>query len=147
MRNPLLLLLLLAAACGGGDDLAGPTHADVGGAWRIKFSNMSGTGATCNTNSADLTLTHSSATAFGGTYGPVIVTCVAGADEFSGTFQGTVVNGTVNGSSVAFDLDTPDVHQTGTVSGSSMSGSAHWIVNAPGGGTLTGSGTWSATKQ
>jgi len=147
MRNPLLLLLLLATACGGSDDLAGPTHADVGGAWRITFANMSGSGATCNSSTGNLTLTHSGATGFTGSYGPLTLSCTDGVDSFSGTFQGTVVNGTVNQNTVAFDLDTQDVHQTGTVSGATMSGSAQWDVNAPGGGSFTLNGNWSAEKQ
>lgn len=147
MRNPLLLLFLLATACGGGDNLAGPTHADVGGAWRITFTNMTGSGATCNTNSGNLTLTHSSATAFGGTYGPVTVTCVAGVEELSGSFQGSVANGAVNGSSVQFDLDNEDVHQTGTVTGSSMSGSSRWDLDLGSGQAVLLDGTWSAAKQ
>jgi hypothetical protein len=54
----------------------------------------------------------------------------------------------MNGTTVSFDLDSPDLHQTGTVSGSSMSGVATWTFDF-GSGTnpVTLTGTWEADKQ
>jgi hypothetical protein len=147
MRRLSALLLLAAAACGGGDDLAGPSHAQIGGTWRITFTNMSGSGVTCSTSNGNMTLTHSGATAFTGSYGPITLTCTDGNETLSGTFSGVVVNGTVNVNTVAFDLDTQDVHQSGTVNGNSMSGSSQWDLDVGAGQSVRLNGNWSAAKQ
>jgi hypothetical protein len=65
----------------------------------------------------------------------------------TGTFSGVVVNGTVNVNTVAFDLDTRDVHQSGTVNGASMSGTSQWDLGVGGGQTMRLNGNWAAAKQ
>lgn len=58
------------------------------------------------------------------------------------------MNGTVSGENLSFDLDTPDFHFAGSVSGTSMSGTAEWTVDfgLPV-GVVTLNGTWSAAEQ
>jgi len=48
---------------------------------------------------------------------------------------------------VEFDLDTQDAHQSGSVSGNSMSGTAQWRFDLGGGQIVTLNGNWSAVKQ
>jgi autotransporter translocation and assembly factor TamB len=147
MRTVFVLALLFIASCGGD----GPTAVDpvtLNGSWSASFTNMSGSGASCHTSSVTATLTTSGNT-FTGTYGSGTMTCAAAGQSESWPFpSGAIVNGTINGNTVAFDLDTPDQHQAGTVSGTSMSGTATWKFNlgAPY-GEVTLAGNWSATKQ
>ncbi|HET8836269.1 MAG TPA: hypothetical protein VFN08_16175 [Gemmatimonadales bacterium] len=62
--------------------------------------------------------------------------------------QGIIVNGTIDGNAIAFDLDTQDFHQTGSVSGSSMSGTARWTFDLGGStGIVVLNGNWAAAKQ
>ena len=74
-------------------------------------------------------------------------TIVVGREDFTFTASGSVVNGSVSGNTVNFDLDTQDFHHTGTLSGNSMSGTATWTfdLGAPV-GEVTLSGNWSASK-
>ncbi len=44
-----------------------------------------------------------------------------------------------------FDVDTAAAHQTGTVSGNTMHGSATWTIPTQSGNVVL-SGTWSATR-
>jgi autotransporter translocation and assembly factor TamB len=147
MRAVFVLVLLSVASCGGD----GPTAVDpstLNGTWSASFTNLSGVGISCHSSSVTTTITTSGNT-FTGTYGSGTMTCAAGGQSQSGQFpSGAVVNGTINGNAVAFDLDTPDQHQTGTVSGNSMSGTATWKYNfgAPY-GVVTLTGSWSASKQ
>jgi hypothetical protein len=59
-----------------------------------------------------------------------------------------VINGSLSGTSLSFDLDTPDFHHEGSVSGASMSGTAEWTMDfgIPV-GVVTLTGTWAAAKQ
>jgi hypothetical protein len=85
---------------------------------------------------------------FTGSYGPGTLTCLAGGESGSFNFNGTIVNGTVDGSSVAFDLDTQDLHHTGTINGNSMSGTARWTFDLGAGtGVVVLNGNWPAAKQ
>jgi hypothetical protein len=147
----LTLWVLLAAVLGmtacGGDDATGPSNASVAGAWTLSVSNMSGQGVSCSVGGTALTLTQSGTT-FSGTYGPGTMTCVAGSQSTEVGVQGTVVNGTVDGNAVAFDLDTQDFHHTGSVSGNSMSGTARWTFDFGGSvGVVVLNGNWAAAKQ
>ena len=150
MRSPILAALvasLVALSACGGDSATAPSNAQVGGTWTFNASNMSGSGVSCNLLSASLVITQSGAT-FSGTYGPGTLSCVAGGQSQSATINGTIVNGTVDGSAVAFDLDTQDFHHTGTASGASMSGTARWTFDLGGSvGVVMLNGNWSAAKQ
>lgn len=62
--------------------------------------------------------------------------------------SGSVVNGTLSGRNLSFDLDTPDFRLEGNVSGTSMSGTAEWTFDfgLPV-GVVTLTGNWEAGKQ
>ena len=142
---PLFVAAFLGAC--GGDDSTGPSQASIAGAWTLSATNVSGQGVSCNLNNTPVTINQSGST-FTGTYGPGTVTCLAGAESVSFPVQGTVVNGTLNGNSVQFDLDTQDIHHVGTLSGNSMSGTVQWTIDFGGDiGVVTLSGNWSAAKQ
>lgn len=134
------------AACGGGDS-TGPSNASVAGSWTLSHSNMSGSGVSCNLSPAPMTLSQSGTT-FSGSYGPAAVSCIAGGQSESVQIHGIIVNGTIDGNAIAFDLDTQDFHQTGSVSGSSMSGTARWTFDLGGStGIVVLNGNWAAAKQ
>jgi hypothetical protein len=111
-------------------------------------SNMSGSGISCSSSSPTLlTLTQTGAT-FSGLYEGGAVTCSGPGGPISSQLgSGTVTNGQVNGTAVSFDLGSPELHQTGTASATSMSGTAEWHVEDATLGALTLNGNWVATRQ
>lgn len=137
MKNMVsVAMLVVLASCGGGRDSVGVGGGvNLTGTWSTTINISSGS-VTCVLG-FPMQLTQSGST-FSGTYANGTVNC-------NGTVQsgaaGTIVNGSVNGSSVAFDVDDSNGHQTGTVGGSSMSGTATWNVS----GTAF-SGTWEAHR-
>lgn len=147
MRSLALTILALAALTGCGGDSTGPSDASVAGAWTLTLSNLSGQGVSCNLSSTPLTITQSGTT-FSGSYGPGAFRCSAGSESTSGQIQGIVVNGTIDGNAVAFDMDTQDFHQAGSVAGTSMSGTARWTFDLGGSiGIVVLNGNWAAAKQ
>ena len=74
--------------------------------------------------------------AFNGQYGRGTMACSDGTSQ--AFTSGTILNGTIQGNTVTFDLDSPDYHQTGTVvsGNASMSGSATWRFIDPSTGTI-----------
>ncbi|SRR6266568_5546066 len=136
---PIIVIAASLFACGGGDS-QGPKLADVAGAWRATWTNMSGGGHSCGLT-LTMTLTHQGTT-LTGPYSNAILACDG---QSSTPFTGTVVNGTVNGDQVSFDLDTTALHQTGTLSGASMSGPATWTISN-GITTIVLTGNWAATR-
>jgi hypothetical protein len=139
-------LAVVGAACGG-DDSTGPSQASVSGNWTLSATNVSGQGVSCNLSPTPMSIDQSGTT-FSGNYGPGTVTCLAGSESASAPVQGTVVNGTINGNSVQFDLDTQDTRLTGAMSGNSMSGTVRWTIDFGGDiGVVTLNGNWSAAKQ
>jgi hypothetical protein len=142
------LLTMLAFGCGGGDSTGPNQTANVAGAWTAALSNMSGGGLSCGSSSSTTITLNQSGTTFSGGYSGGELTCTGPGGTLSFFVgNGTVLNGQVNGSSVSFDLDTPDYHHTGTVSGTSMSGSASWRIDfgAPT-GVVTLNGNWGAAR-
>lgn len=148
-----LLLPPLVIGCGGDDDgPAGPstpTTAQVGGAWTYAFSNITGssgtTNVTCSTNNVSLDI-NQTGTTFTGSYFAPSMSCTGPGGTFSdGPYSGTIVNGSVGGTSVSFDFDTSDWNQAGSVSGNSMNGTVavNLQVDAS---QLMLSGNWSAAK-
>ena len=142
MRGMIYVLSMVIAAtlfaCSGGEK-QGPQLADVSGAWKASWSSMSGGGHSCSLT-LTLTLTQQGS-AFTGSYTNAMVTCDG---QSGGPVSGTVVNGTVHGDQVSFDLDTQALHQTGTVSPASMFGAATWTLSN-GTTTITLTGNWAAT--
>jgi hypothetical protein len=134
MRRYLLsaVLAVAAAACGG-DDGTGPTGSlNVEGTWSASVSNLSGGGASCHTST------------------PVqVTTCLTPTESFSSALgSGNVTNGQLAGTTVTFDLGSPDFHHSGTVNGTSMSGTAAWNYDfGPPLDDVMLAGSWSATRQ
>jgi len=147
MRRSLLGLLAILLACGG-DDSTGPST-NVAGTWTASLSNMSGSGISCSSTSPTTITISQQSTTFSGSYSGGELTCTGPggtASEFIGS--GTILNGTLNGNSVSMDLDTPDFHLTGTVSGSSMSGTAQWVIDfGQPTGVVTLNGNWGAARS
>ena len=142
MRTRLnLLAVLLVFTLGCGDKATEPQVLNIAGIYTANWTSMSGSGYSCNASGVKLELNQSGDT-FTGTYSAGSFSCNG---TYVGTLKGTVVNGKLNDSDVHFDLDSPDFHQTGTVSGNSLSGSATWTLDF-GSGPLTLTGSWAASK-
>ena len=137
----IFLSVVFVATCSGDSNTAAgpgtPSIADVAGAWNVNWSSLSASGASCLASGGHMTLSQSGAT-FSGVYGGALLQCNG---VVVGLASGPVVNGSVGGSSIAFDMDTPDLHQSGAVSGNSMSGSAVWRVGVSG-EVVTLAGNW-----
>jgi hypothetical protein len=135
-------------ACGDNNG-SGPGSTDITGSWSASLSDLSGSSVNCSSTSPTLlTLTQTGET-FSGSYSGGELFCTApGGTGPVPVGTGSVVNGTLSGTSLSFDLDTPDFHHEGVVSGTSMSGTAQWTLDfgIPV-GEVTLNGTWEATKQ
>ena len=148
-RLPVLGLLVCVLACGG-DDGTGPGFASVDGSWSLSITNMTGGGAQCSTTSPIQLTLQQSTTTFTGTYGGGgVLTCTAPLGSFSAaTGSGSVINGQVSGHQVSFDIGSENFHHAGTVTGSTMTGTATWSFDEGSAGTLGElTGSWTATKQ
>lgn len=149
MRRCLIIALCGVAACGGGSNTEPPPAADVSGTWSAAVSNMTGGAISCSsTGATQLTLTQTRNT-FSGLYSGGALTCSGPRGNSSApVLSGSVKNGAVDGNNVSFDIDTPDSHFTGTVSGTSMSGTARWRIDfGPPNGVVTLDGNWEAAMQ
>ncbi len=138
MRRFLAVLLVLAAC---GKDTTGPSIPNVAGAWTATWQNMSASGVTCQTGAIPVSINQTGAT-FSGAYGTGTLTCNGTSASFTG---GTIANGNIQGNTVTFDLDTPDFHQSGTISGTAMSGTATWRIDVSGTPYVL-NGTWGAGR-
>ena len=149
MRRNLYLVAFTLVLGGCGGDSTGPnTTANVAGTWSATITNLAGSGISCFTSAFPVTLTQTGNT-FTGSYGAGTITCSGNGQQLSeNTPGGVIVDGTVSGSQVAFDLDTQDAHQTGTISGNSMSGTSIWRLDlgSPT-GVITLNGNWSAVRS
>jgi hypothetical protein len=135
-------------ACGG-DNGTGPGSTDVTGTWSASLSNMSGDGVSCSSTAPTQLILNQTGATFSGSFSGGELFCTApGSTGAVPVGSGSVINGTVSGTNVSFDLDTPDFHFVGGVSGNSMSGTAEWTVDfgIPA-GEVTLNGTWQAAKQ
>jgi hypothetical protein len=143
-----VIVLIGLMACGG-DDNSGPSTADVNGDWDASLSNMSGSGIACSSITPTVLTLTGTGTTFSGTYNGGQLTCSGPGGTFTETIgSGSVINGQVNGSNLSFDLDTPDFHHTGTVSESSMSGTARWTIDFGSPiGVVELNGNWGASQQ
>jgi hypothetical protein len=134
-------------ACGD-DDGTGPGLAEVAGTWSASLS-MTGDGVNCSSSDpTQLTLTQTGATFSGSFSGGELFCTAPGSTGAVPIGSGSVINGTVSGSTISFDLDTPDFHHEGSVSGNSMSGTVEWVIDfgLPS-GEVTLNGTWEAERQ
>ncbi len=138
------LLVLVVAGCSSSTS----PNETVNGSWSYQASNLAGDGVSCSVTGATLTLSQTGST-FTGTYSNAKITCQAGGQQaVLGTFSGNVVNGLISGDSVSFDFDTTAFTNAGTISGSSMTGSATATENVGGAiGKVTLTGQWNATQN
>ncbi|MGE0353182.1 MAG: hypothetical protein AB7Q69_08075 [Gemmatimonadales bacterium] len=135
------------AGCGG--DGAGPNPTvNVAGTWDLSISSLSGAGISCTLTGMVVVITQAGTT-FSGSYNGGTMQCYGPGGSTGGPIgSGTVVNGKLSGSEVQFDLDTQDIHQTGSIGGNSMSGTTTWRLDlgAPT-GVIVLSGNWSAARR
>lgn len=146
MKQTLALIPLALVLSFGCSDSSGPKNDSVSGIWAYSATNVQGSGANCNSTGTILTLTQTGAT-FSGTYAGGTLACTTPIGPVQQQIPtGVVANGTVSGSAVSFNFDTSDWTNTGTFSGTTMTGTL--VVRVTFGGTsavLTGAFT--ATKQ
>ena len=142
----ILLGLATLLGCGGGDS-TGPSN-DVAGIWFVSLSNMNRPGMSCSSTIPTRFTINGSGSTFEGGYTGGEFTCVGPEGQVSIPIgSGTILNGSINGTRVSMDLDTPKFHLTGNVSGNSMSGTAHLEIDY---GQPTGvvvlNGNWEAER-
>ena len=139
-----VLSVVLVAGCGG--DSTSP-NADVSGLWTYNATNVVGGGITCSITNVSMTLTQSGTT-FSGTVaagGTLTCSSPSGSDTES-LGNDVIANGLINGNGIQFDIGTQDLHNTGTLSGNSMSGTVTIRV-ATGTATIILTGNFTAVRQ
>jgi len=146
---PLLLIPLFLACAddgdGEGDDVVGPSLPRVTGTWSYSMSNLSGGGISCFESGTTLNL-YQHGTTFTGSFSGGVFIC--GLDAVF-VADGRVINGSITSdSAVSFDMRTDGWHNSGTLSGDSMSGTATVPLDAgPPVGRVTLTGTFAAVRQ
>ena len=120
MRRLFILAAITTLAACGDSTSPGP---NLGGSWLYSVSNLTSGSVTCSSSGTTLSITQSGAT-FSGSYSGGTLTCLTPSGSSSGLIgTGAVVSGSLSGNAVSFDLDTGDWHNSGSISGGSMSGS------------------------
>jgi hypothetical protein len=144
MRNLIgsLASLGVLLGCGGDGSGVAPGDTNVTGSWNAVWQSMNGTDMSCSADGGRLELNQSTGR-FTGTYRVQTLTCNGRSSNPS---TGTVLNGTIAGNQVAFDLNDPAFHQSGSLSGDEMSGSATWTLDIDG-TSHTVTGTWRAVRS
>ena len=145
MRPIVLLCAAMAVACGG-DSASSPTPT-VTGQWSYSATNVSGSGVTCNFTGVTLTLAQSGSTFTGTTTGGNVSCTAPGVAPLNESLGGDVIaNGQITGNAVQFDIGGQDLHNVGTLSGNSMSGTV--TISVPTGTTtVILTGNFSAARQ
>jgi hypothetical protein len=65
------------------------------------------------------------------------LSCTDGITTLTDTLTGAIItNGRITGNAISFDLASSAAHQTGTVSGDTMSGTATWTLDLEASGTI-----------
>ena len=119
--------------------------ANLSGQWTYNISNASGSGISCNVTGVTLSLTQSGSTFTGTTSGGLISCSGPGGTASEGLGGDVVANGQVNGNAVQFDISTQDIHNSGTLSGNSISGTVT-LRFASGGVTFVLNGNFTAVR-
>jgi len=132
-------ILLGCGADGGG---VGPSpNANVTGSWNAVWQSMNGPDMSCSADGGRLELSQSTGR-FTGSYRVQTLTCNGMSRSVS---TGDVLNGTIQGDQVAFDLSDTGFHQSGSLTGDEKSGSATWTLSIDG-TAHTVTGTWRAVR-
>jgi hypothetical protein len=145
-----LAILLPLLACGD-DDSSGP-ELNLDGSWRFTYNNITGSylgiGVSCNVTTVDFTLTQTGDTFSGVQVGSGRLTCnSAGQTVLDSPVSGeTIVDGQLSGSEVTFRLGSIPGQNTATISGTSMIGTAQWILSN-GNVAVTMNGQFTAAKM
>lgn len=156
--RPLTLVLasclaLGTAACGGDGVTDSDNTPSVVGTWQFNWNSLSGTydGITVTCRSAlNFTLSQTGTTFSGIEATPIgFISCDALGEEIinATVSDETIVNGQLNGTNVSFRLGSVNGNHTGTVSGTSMTGSGTWNIPQTVGGNLVLTGEWTAAKK
>src|SRR3954453_17828734 len=128
--------------CGADGGGIGPSASgNVTGSWNAVWQSMNGPDMSCSADGGRLEVKQSTGR-FTGPYRVQRVTCNGMSSNVS---TGDVLNGTIQGNQLAFDLNDAAFHQSGTVTGDDMSGSATWTFSIDG-ISHTVTGTWSAFR-
>ncbi|HUL48381.1 MAG TPA: hypothetical protein VLT79_00045 [Gemmatimonadales bacterium] len=145
MRITRALLVLGAAACSNSTSSGSlPPGATLTGRWLYSIGTLTSVGGavTCAVSGISLNLVQAGSN-LSGTYSGGTINCGGLLPPGSGS----VANGSVSGSAVNFDFDSPNWHSTGqATSASSMTGNATVQLTVSGNSYLM-SGTWLASHQ
>jgi hypothetical protein len=146
VKGRLCTLVLLVAAAGCGSDSTAP-KTDVTGTWSYSASNLTVSGVTCTISSVSMTFAQTGTTFTGTVASGGLLSCTGPAGSDNEVLGSDVIaNGVVNGNAVQFDIGTSDFHNTGTLSGNTISGTA--AVNVTVNGVVAVlTGNFSATKH
>jgi len=142
---------LALSSCGVGDPfgLLDAEDTDLSGSWTYSSPNLDGTlvgsAVTCSVSGMTLSLTQTG-TSFSGTAAGGTFTCFDGGPPMSQPLTAVVANGQVDGKAVQFDFNASNWRHTGTVSGSTMSGSVTLVLEDVV-ATVTLNGQWSAARR
>jgi hypothetical protein len=138
-----VLIAAFAAACG--DDATGPSVPNVAGSWIYAATNVTAGSVTCSFTNVNMTLTQSG-TSFSGTYSGGLLSCTGPGGTISEQIGGGPISaGTISGTTVTFDIDSSDWRNTGTIAGSSMTGTVVVRIVVEG-STVTLTGNFSASR-
>ena len=143
--------LTLLSGCGGDDSPTDPNVLDIAGTWNYQTTNVLVDGITCSITGRTMTITQNG-DSFGGQLSGGVNNCsfesgFSSQDLGADGITDNIVNGTISGSSISFDLDVlPGTSLIGTVSGNTMSGTITDRVFAETGAIVSGTGSWSASR-
>ncbi len=147
MKRALSLTVILALACGSGS--SGPTAPEtplIAGTWDYRAANINPEDLPISCDFF-LTLILSQVNEnLRGTHDGFI-SCEAPGDSFFQLVEGDVVNGSIDGNRIEFDLDGPDFHNEGVVSGETMAGTLIVTVVLDDGEEILLTGPWVAVRD
>jgi hypothetical protein len=142
----MIALTIAIAACGEAstNNLVSPNN--VFGIWTYIANNVTSSGVTCNLTGVSMSLRQSGNTVTGSVTRGTSSCAFTGGSSNNALDGLTIVNGTINGHAVQFDIGTPDIHSVGTLTGNSISGMVTIHVTVKGSTTVL-TGPFSATRQ
>jgi hypothetical protein len=125
MAAAILVSGLFGTGCGDNAFVTGvqSESGDVSGQWRYNAPNVAGGGLSCSISGVTINLTQTQST-FSGTVIGGHLRCLDGSQAVidNPLADDVIANGRINGSSISFDIGSPDVHHAGTVAGNSITG-------------------------